>query len=50
MFETVWPYLALTLVTAGVLPSLERSRGWRLFPVLLRPRVRRLYALAPGGE
>lgn len=34
MIETVWPYLAVVLLAAGLFPSLERRYGWRLFSVL----------------
>lgn len=34
MITTVWPYLAVMLLAAGLFPSLERSFGWRLFSVL----------------
>lgn len=33
MIETVWPYLALMLLCAGVFPALERQFEWRLFSV-----------------
>lgn len=34
MIETVWPYAAVLLVSAGLFPSLEKRYGWRLFSVL----------------
>ena len=34
MILTVWPYLAVILLAAGLAPSLERSYGWRIFSVL----------------
>lgn len=34
MIRTVWPYLALMLLCAGVFPAIERHTGWRLFRVL----------------
>ena len=34
MIETVWPYLAVLLLAAGVFPALERSTGWRVFEFL----------------
>ncbi|WP_049622807.1 DUF819 domain-containing protein [Frateuria defendens] len=34
MIHTVWPYLAVMLLAAGVFPALERRYGWRLFEVL----------------
>lgn len=34
MIETVWPYLAVVLLAAGLFPTLERSYRWRLFTVL----------------
>lgn len=33
MIETVWPYLALMLLCAGLFPTLERHFGWRLFAI-----------------
>lgn len=33
MIQTVWPYLALMLLCAGLFPALERHCGWRLFAV-----------------
>ena len=34
MIETVWPYVAVMLLSAGLFPSLEKRYGWRLFSVL----------------
>jgi len=34
MIRTVWPYLALMLLVAGMFPMLERATGWRLFKVM----------------
>jgi uncharacterized membrane protein len=34
MIRTVWPYLAVMLLAAGVFPVLERRTGWRLFSVM----------------
>jgi uncharacterized membrane protein len=34
MIETVWPYLAVMLISAGLFPSLEQRFGWRVFTVL----------------
>lgn len=34
MIETVWPYLAVVLLAAGLFPSLERRYRWRVFSVL----------------
>ena len=34
MIRTVWPYLALMLLVAGLFPTLERRYGWRVFAVL----------------
>jgi uncharacterized membrane protein len=34
MIHTVWPYLALMLLVAGLFPFLERRTGWRLFKVM----------------
>jgi uncharacterized membrane protein len=34
MIETVWPYLAIVLIAAGLFPSLEKRYGWRLFSIL----------------
>lgn len=34
MIRTVWPYLALMLLCAGVFPAIERHTGWRVFRVL----------------
>ena len=34
MIDTVWPYVAILLLAAGLFPALERRYGWRLFSVL----------------
>jgi uncharacterized membrane protein len=34
MIETVWPYLAVMLISAGLFPSLEQRFAWRVFTVL----------------
>lgn len=34
MIRTVWPYLAVMLLCAGLFPALERRTGWRLFALL----------------
>ena len=34
MIQTVWPYLAIILIAAGLFPSVEKRYGWRLFSVL----------------
>ena len=34
MIETMWPYLAIMLLAAGLFPSLERRYRWRFFSVL----------------
>lgn len=34
MIQTVWPYLAILLLAAGLFPSLEKKYRWRLFSVL----------------
>jgi uncharacterized membrane protein len=51
MIQSVWPYLAILLVAAGLFPSLERKYRWRFFEVL--PPIVLLYllvtALAVGG-
>ena len=31
MIRTVWPYLAVMLLAAGVFPALERKLRWRMF-------------------
>jgi uncharacterized membrane protein len=33
MIQTVWPYLAVMLLVAGLFPALERGTGWKLFSV-----------------
>jgi uncharacterized membrane protein len=51
MIETVWPYLALMPLAAGLFPSLEKRFQWRVFAVL--PPIVWTYlfvtALAVGG-
>ncbi len=34
MIQTVWPYLAVMLLAAGLFPALERRFGWKVFSVL----------------
>ena len=34
MIQTVWPYLAVMLLAAGLFPAIERRFGWKLFSVL----------------
>lgn len=34
MIQTLWPYLAVMLLAAGLFPALERWTGWKLFSVL----------------
>ena len=34
MIHSVWPYLALMLVIAGLFPFLERRFAWRVFAVM----------------
>lgn len=34
MIRTVWPYLALMLLAAGIFPALEQRCRWRLFALL----------------
>ncbi|MFC4765381.1 DUF819 family protein [Dyella koreensis] len=34
MIQTVWPYLAVMLLAAGLFPAIERRFGWRIFNVL----------------
>jgi uncharacterized membrane protein len=34
MIETVWPYIALMLLCAGIFPALERRFGWRIFSIM----------------
>ena len=34
MIKTVWPYLAVMLLAAGMFPALERRTGWKLFAIL----------------
>jgi len=46
MITTVWPYLAVMLLAAGVFPTLERNFRWRLFEVL--PPIVLTYLLVTG--
>lgn len=34
MIQTLWPYLAVMLLAAGIFPALERRFAWRFFSVL----------------
>jgi uncharacterized membrane protein len=34
MIHTVWPYLAVMLLVAGLFPAMERRFGWKVFSVL----------------
>jgi len=34
MIKTVWPYLAVMLLAAGIFPALERRTGWKVFSIL----------------
>jgi uncharacterized membrane protein len=34
MIETVWPYIALMLLCAGIFPALEHRFGWRIFSIM----------------
>ncbi len=34
MIHSVWPYLAVMLLAAGIFPALERRYGWRVFNVM----------------
>jgi len=51
VIETVWPYLAMMLLAAGLFPSLEQALRWRLFSVLPPIVLTYLFvtALAVGG-
>lgn len=51
MIETMWPYLAIMLLAAGLFPSLEKRYGWRFFSVLPPIVLTYLFvtALAVGG-
>ena len=33
MIQSVWPYLAVMLLAAGIFPALERRTGWKFFSV-----------------
>lgn len=43
MIQTVWPFVGLMLVVAGMFPALERRFGWRIFQVL--PPIVMVYLL-----
>ena len=51
MIVTVWPYLAVMLLAAGLFPSIERRYRWRVFDVLPPIVLTYLFvtALAVGG-
>ncbi|HXS88259.1 MAG TPA: DUF819 family protein [Steroidobacteraceae bacterium] len=51
MIETLWPYLAIMLIAAGLFPSLEKRYRWRFFSVLPPIVLTYLFvtALAVGG-
>jgi len=34
MIQSVWPYLAVMLLAAGLWPAVERRSGWKVFEVL----------------
>lgn len=34
MIQTMWPYLAVLVLAAGLFPSMERAYGWRVFQIL----------------
>jgi uncharacterized membrane protein len=34
MIQTIWPYIAVMLLAAGIFPSLEQRYRWRVFEVL----------------
>ena len=34
MIQSVWPYVAVLLLAAGLFPSLEHKYRWRLFEFL----------------
>lgn len=46
MIQTVWPYLALMLLLAGLFPAIERRFRWRIFDVL--PPIVLTYLLVTG--
>ena len=46
MIQTVWPYLALMLLIAGLFPMLERRTQWRVFSVM--PPIVMVYLLITG--
>ncbi len=33
MIQSVWPYLAVMLLAAGIFPALERRTGWKFFSI-----------------
>jgi uncharacterized membrane protein len=43
LIHTVWPYLAVMLLAAGIFPALERRYGWRIFNVM--PPIVMVYLL-----
>ena len=51
MIETLWPYLAIMLIAAGLFPSLEKRYRWRFFSILPPIVLTYLFvtALAVGG-
>lgn len=34
MIHTVWPFMAVMLLCAGIFPALERRFGWRIFSIM----------------
>lgn len=34
MIQTIWPYIALMLLCAGIFPALERRFGWKIFAIM----------------
>lgn len=34
VIQTVWPYLAVMLLAAGIFPALERRFGWKIFSIM----------------
>jgi len=34
MIQSVWPYLAVMLLAAGLWPAIERRYNWRFFQIL----------------
>src|SRR5262245_58326125 len=51
MIGTIWPYLAVMLLAAGLFPFLEKRLQWRVFSVLPPIVLTYLFvtALAVGG-